>query len=228
MKTAPFGKAEAVNPPARSKTLLRVSHLRSHDISHEYANEILHYFVRNLGEIDFVVFSDFNYGALPQSLVDQLIQLCHEKTIPFFADSQSSSQVGNIARFKGANIVFATEREARIAVNDYKSGLQATANHLILRAKGKNLFLKLGPEGLLIISDRNRLDTQMLNAFNLNPMDVAGAGDAMLACSVLSSSAGGSIWESAYLGSLAAGIQVSRLGNLPIEPNELLAQISQE
>lgn len=36
---------------------------------------------------------------------------------------------------------------------------------------------------------------------------------------------GANIWESAYLGSIAAAIQVSRLGNIPIKKEELLHEL---
>ena len=95
--------------------------MRSHEISEDLISEILHLFVRLIEEADCVVFSDFNYGVLPQILVDKLIDLCQRRSTPFFADSQSSSQIGDISRYTGAEIVFATEREARLALNDQKS-----------------------------------------------------------------------------------------------------------
>ena len=208
---------------AEAKTLLRVSHLRSHDISDELVNEILHIFVKKLPDIDFLVFSDFNYGALPQVLVEKLIELCKHRNIPYFVDSQSSSQVGDVSRFKGAEIIFATEREARIAMNDQKSGLQVVANNLICRAEGSKLFLKLGSEGVIILSDIVKFETELIQAFNSNPKDVAGAGDAMLATAVLANCSGASIWEAGYLASIAAAIQVSRAGNIPLQREELLS-----
>lgn len=36
---------------------------------------------------------------------------------------------------------------------------------------------------------------------------------------------GASIWESAYLGSIVAAIQVSRVGNVPIKKDELIKEI---
>ena len=205
------------------KTLLRVSNLRSHDISDELVNEILHIFVKKLPDIDFLVFSDFNYGALPQFLVEKLVALCRHRGVPYFVDSQSSSQVGDVSRFKGSEITFATEREARIAVNDQKSGLQVVANNLISKAQSNNLFLKLGSEGVLILSDSVKFETELIQAFNSNPKDVAGAGDAMLATAVLANCCGASVWEAGYLASIAAAIQVSRAGNIPLQRSELLA-----
>ena len=56
---------------------------------------------------------------------------------------------------------------------------------------------------------------------NLNPVDTAGAGDSMLVVSSLSLAAKANIWEAAYLGSLAAAVQISRIGNLPINAKDL-------
>jgi hypothetical protein len=37
---------------------------------------------------------------------------------------------------------------------------------------------------------------------------------------------GGDIWAAAYIGSIAAAIQVSRVGNTPIRSDELLNELS--
>ena len=210
---------------ASNKTLLRVSHLRSHDIGDQQFNEILHQFVRAVDNVDLVIFSDFNYGVLPKSLVEKLVKICRDKGIPYFADSQASSQTGDVSRFKGAALISATEREARLAINDFKSGLQSIANLLLLRSSAENLVVKLGAEGLIGLCTRPRPATDTLAALNPNPLDVAGAGDAFLATASLSIFAGADIWEACYLGSTMAGVQVSRMGNIPIEREVLLDKI---
>ena len=58
------------------------------------------------------------------------------------------------------------------------------------------------------------------------PVDVAGAGDALFVYTSLGLIAGGDIWTSAYLGSVAAAHQVSRLGNIPLEIDDLLLEFS--
>ena len=83
------------------------------------------------------------------------------------------------------------------------------------------MLVKLGAEGLVILSKENFVQTNSLTAFNSNPVDVAGAGDALLAASSLCKLVGGSIWESAYVGSLAAAAQVSRMGNVPLKIEDL-------
>ena len=71
-----------------------------------------------------------------------------------------------------------------------------------------------------------KIVTDSLVALNSNPKDVAGAGDALLATSVLTSMVGGTAWEAAYLGSVAAGVQVSRVGNYPSSTEDLLSLLN--
>ena len=55
---------------ANGKTLLRVSHLRNQDISTEIRSQVASDLKKVLKEADVLIFSDFNYGCLPQELVD--------------------------------------------------------------------------------------------------------------------------------------------------------------
>ena len=98
------------------------------------------------------------------------------------------------------------------------------AEKLRLATSSKNILLKLGEEGLLIHSTsvNNNADfiTDRIIALNTSPKDVAGAGDSLLVASSLTLATGGNILEAACLGSLAAAIQVSRVGNTPLQSNE--------
>jgi rfaE bifunctional protein kinase chain/domain len=213
----------------RDKTLLRVSHLRQHDMSFELISRILVEIDQALENADLVIFSDFNYGCLPQSLVDKVVEICAQRGIPMVADSQSSSQVGDISRFQGMMLIAPTEHEARLSVRDMGSGLAVLAGALHRKARTKHLYITLGSEGLLIQSEREATDSKLiadqLPAFNTAPKDVAGAGDCLLVCSSMALVTGASVWESAYLGSIAAACQVGRVGNLPLTSAEVIREL---
>lgn len=206
-----------------NKSLLKVSHLHQEPISKELQSSIFNLFKKNLESYDLLIFSDFNYGCLPQELVKSISKICKSSNLIMVADSQSSSQVGDIGRFSDMNILFTTEREARISLKNREDGLVVLAESLRQAANAENIFLKLGAEGLLLQIKTHNLDveTDKLPAFNPNPIDVAGAGDSMLAVSSMALATKASIWHSAYLGSLAAAIQVGRQGNVPMELFEL-------
>jgi rfaE bifunctional protein kinase chain/domain len=214
---------------AGNKTMLRVSHLRQHKITRALQQQALGHIRAALENADLMIFSDFNYGALPQELVDEVTKECTRRGIMMVADSQSSSQVGDVSRFKGAALLTPTEREARIALGNYEDGLVVVTETLRRKANAENIVVTLGAEGVLIhpkAKEKGEWVTDRLAALNTAPRDTAGAGDCLLVFAAMSMAVGRSIWESVYLGSLAAACQVGRVGNVPIGVDELLVEIN--
>lgn len=213
---------------SKGKTLLRVSHLHQAAINTKLQDQILAQVADALINTNLLVFSDFNYGCLPQPLVEAIILLAKEHRVMIAADSQSSSQIGDISRFQCMDLITPTEREARISTRNREDGLVVLAEDLRKQANAQNILLKLGEEGLLIhagnSTDEN-WQTDRVGALNSAPKDVAGAGDSLLIASALTLASGGSIWEAACLGSLAAAIQVGRVGNTPVQRDELIREL---
>lgn len=213
---------------AQGKTLLRVSHLRQHDVPHEIGGIVVEKVRAALKNADLLMFSDFNYGCLPQYVVDEIIDHCKKHKIMMVADSQSSSQVSDVSRFKGVKLLTPTEREARLATRDFSSGLVILAEALRRKAEAEHVILTLGSEGLLVQIPQDTLghfSTDQLPAFNSSPKDPAGAGDSVLACASLALAVGADIWQSAYLGSVAGALQVGRVGNMPINVHDLITEL---
>jgi rfaE bifunctional protein kinase chain/domain len=213
---------------SKGKSLLRVSHLHQGAISLELQEIILSEIEKVIRTTDLLVFSDFNYGCLPQQLVDAIVVLAKRFGVTLAADSQSSSQVGDISRFEGMNLITPTEREARISTRNQEDGLVVLAEQLRKQSFADNVLLKLGEEGLLIHAMNAESDdwlTDRIGALNQHPKDVAGAGDSMLIAGALTLCCGGTIWDAAYLGSLVAAIQVGSVGNTPIKAEDLLREL---
>lgn len=214
---------------AQGKTLLRVSHLRQHSLQTDLQQMLIEDLRPVLDRANVLVFSDYNYGCLPQPLVDAVSQMGRERGLLMVADSQCSSQIGDVSRFRGMTLLTPTEREARISTRNHEDGLVVLAESLRRQAQAKNLLLKLGAEGVLVhaeLSQNNQWLTDRLPAFGIGARDTAGAGDSLLAVSSLALALGAPVWQAAYLGSLAAACQVDRLGNVPIRADELLVELS--
>jgi bifunctional ADP-heptose synthase (sugar kinase/adenylyltransferase) len=214
---------------AGNKTLLRVNHLRQHKLNKTLHEQILGQLKTALADADLLIFADFNYGVLPQELVDQITQECSRRGIMMVADSQSSSQVGDVSRFKNAALLTPTEREARLALGNYEDGLVVLAEALRKKTNAQNVVITLGAEGLLVhagVPDQVEWLTDRLEALNTLPKDTAGAGDCLLVCTSLATAVGRPIWESIYLGSIAAACQVGRIGNIPLTAAELLVEVN--
>jgi rfaE bifunctional protein kinase chain/domain len=215
---------------SKGKTLLRVSHLHQTAISIALQGKLLELVEQAIQGVDLLVFSDFNYGCLPQRIVDEVTAMAKARDVVMAADSQSSSQVGDVSRFTGMDLLTPTEHEARLATRNQEDGLVVLAEALRVRSSARNILLKMGEEGLLVHAgggaDGNDWLTDRVGALNVAPRDVAGAGDSLLIASALTIASGGSIWEAACMGSLAAAVQVGRIGNLPLRSEELLSELS--
>ncbi|MDD2894889.1 MAG: PfkB family carbohydrate kinase [Aliarcobacter sp.] len=212
---------------AQNKTLLRVNHLKQHNIAKDLEEKILKRISNTNESYDLIIFSDFSYGVLTEKVIKNITAYSQKKSIFMVADSQSSSQIGDIAKFKNMDIVTPTEREIRLSINDFESGLVVLSQKLHEKSDAKYIFTTLGSEGVMIYnSNKNELLTDNISALNINPKDVSGAGDSFLTSTSMAKIVGASIWESAYLGSLAAAIQVSRVGNIPIKKDELIKEIN--
>lgn len=213
---------------AKGKTLFRLNHLRQHEIRKELIREIKKEISSVLRDADLLVFSDFNYGVLPDNLVAYICAVCKKNGVKMVADSQSSSQLGDISRFKDMLLITPTEYEARLAVRDNNSSLTVLARDLQTKSNANNVFVTLGSEGVFVHSTKmNSTDwvDDQLPAFNSLPKDVSGAGDCLLMCSSMALVVGATIWESAYLGSIAAACQTGWEGNLPLTADDVIQEL---
>lgn len=212
---------------AGNKTLLRVNQVRQHKISKEIQTDLYMQLESNIHNFDLLVFSDFNYGLLPQTLVDKIIALCKENNVRVVADSQTSSQVGDIARYKDMMLITPTEKEVRVALNNIDDGLPILAQKLCKKANPMSLVITLAGEGIFIhLPDQNgQWENDILPAINRNAVDPAGAGDCFLAASSLALCSGATPWQAFYIASIAAACQVDTLGNQPLSFNTLQQRV---
>ena len=87
-------------------------------------------------------------------------------------------------------------------------------------------MLTLNKEGVLIQGgSQYNSQTEKLPSLCKLAKDPAGCGDAFLITSSMAMSCGATLWESAYLGSIAAGLQAQILGNKPITINKIKEEI---
>ncbi|MFL2502362.1 MAG: bifunctional ADP-heptose synthase [Luminiphilus sp.] len=212
----------------QGKTLLRVSRLNQTAVVPEISEQILNEVQHQKDKVDLVIFSDFNYGVLPQEAVEDLSGILKSTKATMCADSQSSSQFGDVARFEGMDLLTPTEREARLSVRNTGDGLNVLGESLRSLANARHVILKLGQQGALVCpsGENNKIwPPDQIEALNADPKDVAGAGDSLLTVSGMALAVGATIWEAACLGSIAAAVQVGRLGNTAISMEEMLSSL---
>ena len=82
--------------------------------------------------------------------------------------------------------------------------------------------MTLGDVGIFIhTASDGVIKTDRLPALNPNSVDVSGAGDALVITAAHALVSGATAWEAAYLGSVAAALQVNQVGNEPISLEQI-------
>lgn len=205
------------------KNIFRLSKIDDLQINNTGEFLFIDYLNKIIDNLDLIIFSDFNYGTISKSLFNKVYKIASKKKIPIFADSQSSSQVGNLDKYKNCKLITPTEYEARLMLSS-NDGLALLANNVLKKLNPDNLIITLGKDGILIRNNSEKLNLDILPAFNNSPKDVSGAGDAFFAISSLSMASGLDIWNTSILGSLAAAEQIKFVGHKLIT-NKILVNL---
>lgn len=176
-----------------------------------------------------VVFADFGYGLITESLLDRLMPVLR-KSVPILTADVSGRQA-SLLKFKSVDLLCPTEREVRETLHDFSGGLGAVVWNLLQATEARQAIITLGKQGLVTFQpaaheperEPGRLGSEYLPALSRHVVDPLGCGDALLATASLALAAGGSLEMAAYMGALAAGVEIRLLGNRAVTA-ELLGE----
>jgi rfaE bifunctional protein kinase chain/domain len=204
-----------------NQKLFRVSRLKEHSLSREREDRLIAEIKAREKIIDSILISDFVYGVITPRILDTVRAVAAKQNIQVFGDLQCSSQVGNILKFEDFSLICPTEREARIALGNHSDGVEFVANLLIQATGSANMVLKLGGDGFIAYEGLNQRDDclsrQHFPALSANPVDVTGAGDALLAAMASCMTCGLSLMQASAFASCVSAIAVQTVGNRPID-----------
>jgi len=178
---------------------------------------------------DAVICCDFGYGMLTSGFLNRIMPALRERVPIITADV--SGPRANLLDFKHADLLCPTERELRSNLNDYDSGLSTAAYALLAQTQARHLIVTLEKKGLVAFERPGghphspewdaRLLSEHLASFCERPVDRLGGGDALLAAASLTLATGADLMKASYLGNAAADLEISRLGNIPVNAESL-------
>ena len=210
-----------------NQKLFRVSRLEEHNLDAEVEDQVIGQLQMLAPLAQGIVVSDFVYGVVTPRILEVVHQLAQDHNLLLFGDLQCSSQVGSVTRFEKFSLLCPNEREARLALQDKDSGLEQLSQRLLQVTGSERLVMKLGPEGF-IAYDRapdGLLSSQAFPALSVNPLDVAGAGDSLLALFATGLASGQAMMPTAALACCMAALAVETMGNTPISATALRSNV---
>ena len=209
----------------QKQKLLKIDRVDNALVANIYLDKL---FEKHINNVDMLVISDFRHGIFNKYSL-KYIQKFFNKKLYKVADTQVASRWGNLTEFHNYDLLTPNEREIRFALADQDTVLRPLGRNLMKEVNCKNLFIKLGENGVMSIRNYNTakkpsiLIDSMINSDQV--VDPVGSGDAFLAYSSLAMNTSKNDLLSCLIGSIAAGISCSTIGNIPITRNEVEQQL---
>ena len=186
---------------------------------------------------DAAIITDFGLGLFTPKLLGRL---CRElRPLARTISGDVSGTHSNLRAMRGVDLLCPSEQELREAMQLHGEGLPLVAYRMMEDLGVANTIVTLGADGLIGFSPlpglrapgsesewTTRLASEHIPALAPAAVDALGCGDSLLAAATLALSSGASLPAAAYLGAVAAAVQVQRLGNTPVGASDLRAQLA--
>ncbi len=203
--------------------LLRIDYENTHTINRHIQETLIEKIRLEADNYDVILISDMNKGVLCKEIIETVISLGKEKNIPVIVDPRLGEDYGI---YKGVTAItpnrFETELSTGIKITDSPS----------LRTAGKKLLESLLLEYAVITVDKDGMflcrkdgaHTQV-PTIPKDVYDVSGAGDMVLSVLGFIVGGGNSFEDAAMIANIAAGIEVGKIGSIPISRSEILSSL---
>ena len=211
-----------------NQKLFRVTRLEQCELNKNIEEKVIKELEKSAINANGIVISDFVYGVITPKILKKIIELAKKYKLHLFGDLQCSSQIGSIMKFKDFSLLCPNEREARVALHEKDLDLEALSIKIIKETNADKLIMKLGSDGFIAYEKKDyKLKSQSFPALCVNPVDVAGAGDSLLAVMAVGISSSQGTMKTAAIACCMTSLAVRRMGNKPIKSEELTSYINE-
>ena len=203
--------------------LLRIDYEKTDDIQEEIQNEIINKIKDKVQHLDVILISDMNKGAVSKQIVEAVINYGKKQKIPVIVDPRYGGDYGN---YKGATVIAPNRYETELSTGIKITGIDS------LKAAGKKLLKDLSLEYVIITVDKDGMflcnkngEYNLIHTVPKDVYDVSGAGDMVLSVLGFVAGGGNSFEDAAAIANVAAGIEVGKIGAMPISRSEILSEL---
>lgn len=193
------------------RKLFEVYYMDDTPIGGRVEAEIDRVMAERAGEFDVVIVTDFGHGLLTPSLIATLRQ--HSKFLAVNAQSNSANMGYNlITKYASADYICIDAPEARLAVSDRYSDIEAIASEILpSRIDCPRVVVTHGKNGC--VGYERGKGVVHAPAFTKTVVDTVGAGDAFFAVTAPLAAAGAEMDQLTFIGNAAGAIKVGIVGH---------------
>lgn len=205
---------------ALHQQIVRVDRETRSPVDETVIDKVIKFVKRNMEKIDAILFEDYDKGMLSEQLIRSIIEIAGDKIIT------ADPKFDNFFSYKGVTLFKPNRREVERAM-----GVKLSRENVITQGKKlrdiigcKGLLLTLGGDGAMLFDSISeyKIEPKIL----LKVHDETAAGDAVISTVTMALTAGANLQDASLLSSYSAGIEVAKLGAVPVEYDELYEAIS--
>ncbi|MBI2432934.1 MAG: D-glycero-beta-D-manno-heptose 1-phosphate adenylyltransferase, partial [Candidatus Hydrogenedentes bacterium] len=165
--------------------------------------------------VDAIMLGDQAVSVISEKVLATVVAVAKEYNLVTLADSRKRAGI-----FKDIDVVVPNDAEAGLAagIEVKEEASLHEAGRFLLRS-ARNALVTRGPHGITIFSADGSIQDVPIRP--VKAVDVTGAGDTVAAAVALTLAAGGSLYDAAFLGNMAAGIAVRQEGVVTVSLEEL-------
>ncbi|MFP4057310.1 MAG: PfkB family carbohydrate kinase [Candidatus Brocadiia bacterium] len=207
---------------ARVQQVIRVDREDPAPIPDDVASRLLDILRPQIRRADAVLLSDYNKGLLTPGFVAPLVEVCREEDKTVLADPARGADP---SRFRGVTAICPNRAEAAEAAGlpDEPANLDKIARRLIRRLELDACVVTRDRDGISLY--RGRRKPLHIPARAREVFDVTGAGDMVLSILGLVLAGGGSFEEATEIANVAGGLEVGKLGVVPLSRDEIVQEL---
>lgn len=204
--------------------MLRVDEETDGEISLAERKNVLHRIqsIIDKKNIDVIIFEDYDKGVINKSLIDQVVKAAKSKNIPIAVDPKKR----NFNHYKNITFFKPNLKELREGMKlDLEKGnldeIRAAVRKISTEHHIDMVMVTLSEKGVFILHGKEEFH---IPAHIRNIADVSGAGDTVISVAALCLAAGSDAELLATISNLAGGLVCEKVGVVPIEIEELVAE----
>lgn len=201
---------------APRQQVIRIDYENRSDLDSAMYSELLAN-LETAGNVDAIVISDYGYGVASRVLADAARDLARDRSIPLLIDSRF-----RLRDFSGATAATPNQDEVEAILG--KNFSEADCERLRRELDFESLLVTCGNKGMLLV-ERGRPALKINAVGGLEPVDVTGAGDTVIAVYALGLAAGLSFTDAALVANHAGGLVVMKKRTASISIEELVGSI---
>lgn len=166
-----------------------------------------------------VIIEDYNKGLLTKDLIKKIISFTSKRNIPVVVDPKFEHffDYENTTLFKPNLTELESVNGKKLTTDDE---IIKSLRRLQKRIKAKAILLTMGERGMVLIEKGRR--PYYVKPHTLDVFDVTGAGDTVITAVSMAIVAGFDLRIATRFSSIAAALEVTKLGAAPVTPEEII------